>query len=496
MLLLVVVIVVGWKLTPTWIDRFIASSASHDGEQAHDDHAHDEHGNDDHGHAHDGHGDSHGDASHDEAAIGLELTPQALKNLGLTAEYLKPLELSSYERAISVPAIVAPRPGRTQLRVSSPLSGVVTHVHAVTGEAVTPGHMLFEVRLTYEDLVESQTQFLKTLSELEVEERELVRLEEVTRSGAIAGKTLLERRYAKDKIEASLASQREALRLHGLSPEQIKTIEKERRLLRDLAIEAPDIDEHPEDEGFRLSRLPFKSAAYRMSFFEQEQDHDHKSDTSKERPLIIDELKVQKGQGVVAGEMLCSLSDYSKLYIEGQAFEQDAPVVAHAAQKGWLLSASFPDGNSEQNLSGLKLAYVENAVDPATRTLSFFVELPNEVLRDETNDEGQRFMTFKYRIGQRLQLKVPVDVWESQIVVPVDAVVKEGADWYVFQQNGNRFERVAVHVKHRDQQVVVIDNDGAIYPGDVIALKSAHQLQMAIKNKLDGGVDPHAGHTH
>ena len=91
---------------------------------------------------------------------------------------------------------------------------------------------------------------------------------------------------------------------------------------------------------------------------------------------------------------------------------------------------------------------------------------------------------------------MPVEQWESQIVVPVDAVVKEGADWYVFQQNGANFTRVPVHVKHRDQSSAVIANDGSIFPGDVIALKSAHQMQMAIKNKSGGGADPHAGHNH
>ena len=35
-----------------------------------------------------------------------------------------------------------------------------------------------------------------------------------------------------------------------------------------------------------------------------------------------------------------------------------------------------------------------------------------------------------------------------------------------------------------------IENDGSIFPGDKIALAGAHQLQMALKNKAGGGVDP------
>ncbi|MEZ6075346.1 MAG: efflux RND transporter periplasmic adaptor subunit [Pirellulaceae bacterium] len=164
--------------------------------------------------------------------MSIELTPQARLNLGLTEEYLQPIRLQSYQRTITVPAVVAAKPGRSQIIVSSPLNGVVTHVHAVTGEAVMPGELLFEVRLTYEDLVETQTQYLKTISELEVEAREIERLEKVTQSGAISGKVLLDRRYAKEKLEALLRSQREALRLHGLSDRQVDAIGNDGRLLR------------------------------------------------------------------------------------------------------------------------------------------------------------------------------------------------------------------------------------------------------------------------
>jgi multidrug efflux pump subunit AcrA (membrane-fusion protein) len=439
---------------------------------------------DEHGHQTDGH--EHGHAGHEEMTS-LELTPQAMKNLGLGPESLKPITLSNYHRSISVPAIITARPGRTQIQVSSPLSGVVTHVHAVTGEAVTPGELLFEVRLTYEDLVDTQSQFLKTISELEVENREIARLEQVTLSGALSDKPLLERRYAKDKLEAALNSQREALRLHGLSVDQIDRIQSQRRLLRDLKIFAPDIDQHSENEELHLTSTRLRSISYQAD--EHEQSHSG-------RPLIVEELRVQKGQGVTAGEMLCKLSDFSQLYIEGQAFEQDGPAVVNAALEKWPIRAILSTPAGDQILNDLKLAFVGNSVNEASRTLSFYVELPNEILRDEVNNSGQRFLSWKYRPGQRLQLQVPVESWQDQIVVPVDAVAKEGAEWFVFQRNGDHFDRVPVHVRHRDQASVVIANDGAIYPGDVIALKSAHQMQIALKNKSGGGVDPHAGHHH
>ncbi|MCA9082190.1 MAG: hypothetical protein KDA58_16630, partial [Planctomycetaceae bacterium] len=94
-----------------------------------------------HGHGADEHDHDHGTTAKVES---LELPLQARRNLGLTDEFLKPVALSTYRHSITVPAVVVARPGRTTLKVSTPLTGVITHVHAVTGEAVQPGTLLFE----------------------------------------------------------------------------------------------------------------------------------------------------------------------------------------------------------------------------------------------------------------------------------------------------------------------------------------------------------------
>ena len=489
-----------WPALNGWIDGTIASRAGAPpkagGGETHGtpadnhvhsgDHAHDGHG---HEHGHDHEEDEHDHAGHSEGNA-LELTPQSLKNLGLTSEYLRPIELANFYRTITVPAIVVAKPGRTEIQVSSPMIGIVQHVHATSGEAVVPGGLLFEVRLTYEDLVETQTQLLKNVADLAIEQREIARLEEVTRSGAVASKFLLERQYALQKLESSIAAQRAALQLHGLSEEQVDTIVREQKLLRDLTIVAPEVDSHAhEEDDLRLSDRRFSAASYHPG-------SQAEAASGEPTPLIVERLNASKGQGVQAGEMLCTLADYSALYIEGKAFEQDAPAIAEVVARGWPIAAVFPGVAGPESVGDLKLAYVANAVDAQSRTLSFYVDLPNTKLRDETSPEGQRFVTWRYRVGQRLELRVPVESWEQQIVLPVDAAVKDGAEWYVFQQNGDHFDRVAVHVKYRDQQNVVIENDGAISPGDVVALRSAHQMQMAIKNKSGAGVDPHAGHNH
>ena len=424
-------------------------------------------------------------AGHD-AANSLELSDTALRNLGLTAEFLRPVAITTFRRTISIPAVVVERPGRTEVHVSAPLSGVVTHVHAVTGEAVEPGTLLFEIRLTHEELVTSQTEFLKSLGELEVEEAEVRRLKDTTATGAIAGKTLLERQYARDRLLASIRAQREALKLHGLSDRHIDDITRDRKLLRSLHVVAPDMDVHAHDEELRLNAQVAPSQIHPVDL----------TATSRTNPLIIDQLSVDKGQAVNAGDKLCVVSDFSKLFIEGQAFDQDSTAVSTALDNNWPVTAVFPGPDGDVRVDDLRIGFLGTEVDRASRSLSCFVDLPNTVSRDVTNADGQRFVSWKFRPGQRLQVLVPVEEWANEIVLPIDAVVREGADWFVFQQNGSHFDRKAVHVKYRDPTSAVIANDGSIFPGDVVALRCAHQMQMAIKNKSGAGADPHAGHNH
>ena len=122
--------------------------------------------------------------------------------------------------------------------------------------------------------------------------------------------------------------------------------------------------------------------------------------------------------------------------------------------------------------------------------------VPNQVLQDTTTPDGHRFVTWRFKPGQRMQLRVPVEQWKDRIVLPVDAIAQEGAETFAFLQNGDHFDRRPVHVEYRDQLWVVVANDGSLFPGDTVALTGAHQMQVALKNKAGGGVDPHAGHNH
>lgn len=430
----------------------------------------------------------HDHAGHDEASS-LELSPQARKNVGLTSDKLIPVKLQPFTRTITIPAIVVERPGKTRITIVAPMTGIVMNVNVTAGEAVKPDRELFKIRLTHEDLVQAQTAYLKTLGELDVEKKEILRIQDITNSGVIAGKVLLEREYEKEKLEAILKSQREALLLHGFSDAQVDRIDKTRHLIQEHQVYVPRLNVQSGEVQLPNMKIRRISAT------------EYSSLNPKVLPppsvLIVQSMKVSKGDFVQAGDTLCVLADYSELYLKGQAFEQEADEIVRCMEKQWPVQAIQEANNKEKKLiSHLKIDYLDNQIDTDVRTFSVFVNLPNRVQHDTLKKNGNRFITWQFKPGQRMQLRVPVEIWEKQIVLPVEAIASEGAEHFVFQENGDHFDRRPVHILYQDQLWAVIENDGSIFPGDKIALAGAHQLQMALKNKAGGGVDPHAGHSH
>ena len=219
--------------------------------------------------------------------------------------------------------MVVERPGRSNIQVAAPLTGVVTRVWPLQGETVTPGQPLFDLRLTHEEVVEAQAEFLKTAEELDVVQREIDRLEKVAADGVISGKTLLERKYEQQKLQGLPALAAPATLAARTLAQQVDDILAKRTLLSDLTITVPD---QPSEAA--------QDAAARL--------------------LQVQELKVEKGQHVKAGDPLCVLADHSKLYIQGKAFEQDAPVLDKAANNDWRVTAVIDaNGQARQTVPDL-----------------------------------------------------------------------------------------------------------------------------------------------
>jgi membrane fusion protein, heavy metal efflux system len=398
-----------------------------------------------------------------EAAASFHLSKQAEANIDMR---LAKVEIGQFERTVSVPAMIVERPGWSETQVAAPLTGVVTRIRAMQGETIAPGQPLFDLRLTHEEVVEGQSQFLRAIEELDVVRREIARLQKVADEGAIAGKNLLERKYEQQKLEAILHSQRQALLLHGLTPEQTDEIAAKRTLVKEITVSAP-------------------------------RRGDDRSGSESGRLQQIEDLKVSEGQHVKVGDTLCVLADHSTLYIQGKAFSQDMPLLSEAVENNWTLTAVINGGTpQQQTVPGLRIVYLANKIESESRAFAFYVELPNQLLRTRQDADGRRFSSWRFKPGERVDLKAPVEKWSDRIVLPVDAVVREGAECYVFEKVGEGLMRRAVRVEYSDQYSAVIANDGALTLGAMAVVSGSYQVHLAMKNAAGGAPDPHAGHMH
>ncbi len=467
-----------------WLPLLTVQASAPAAEAGHEDHA----GADHTGHDHAGH--DHGaDAGHgaDGDQNSVPLSEQARANLGLK---LGAVELSGYTKNLVIPGVVVEQPGHSERRITTSLAGVVVKVHAFPGQAVKPGDPLMDIQPTGELLTNAQAALLKSLQDIELVDLELKRLAPLVENGSIPARNKLEKEYELKRLDSQKLVQIQELLVRGLTPHQITEMVEHKTLLREFTIHVPggtpkpppkdDGHNHPSIVPTGLMRVPerLESAVEDIVY-------------------TIESIDIFPGKLVQPGDELCDLGLHTELYLEGHAFERDSRLIALAVQEQRPLTALF-EGESEapELREGLLIRYVENSLDPATRTLRFFVPLQNEVIRDAEADNGVIYRSWRFKPGQKVRLLLPVQKLTEQIVLPADAVVTEGPDAYIFRANGELLERVPVVIEHRDPRYVVLRNDGSVFPGDEIALNQAYQINLALKKQQGSGIDLHAGHNH
>ena len=449
----------------------------HEGDVGHDEHVE--------------HEDEHGEEDH------VALTKQAFENLKLR---LALPTRGTYWKSTLVPAKVVEIPGRSDLTTSTPVAGVIESVNVVPGETVSLREPLFEIRLTDEALLAAQAKYLETLTQEEVAKQEIQRLAPLIDSGAVPGSQKRALEYEVKQLEAKQTTTLQELRGRGMPESQIDELRRKRTLASTLSIFAPQ----------------FVS--------ETRVERDGPSGYS------IENLLVHPGKSVSRGGSLCTIAYHQKLYIEGTAFEVDLPVLQRIADEEWKIDAETTvnshghhQGHSHAAPLKLNLLRIDNHVDEATQTVRFFLELPNEVTQTLTED-GRQFEQWKFRPGQRLHLRLPVERWENQITLPADAVVIDGPNAFVFAEHHHdeeqeptgavagevaeihevdpehdvfmELEPVPVHLLHRDNKTVVIADDGQLHDGERIAFNAAYKLYLALKMQAGGGGGHHHHHDH
>ncbi|KAA5544542.1 efflux RND transporter periplasmic adaptor subunit [Roseiconus nitratireducens] len=405
----------------------------------------------------------------------LELSEQARKNLNLVSKGMRPTD---YWRVITIPGMVQDRPGISDRGVTSPAVGVVSQIHVYPGDTVRPGETLVTLQLFSEYLQATQTRLFQAVQEISLVQAELDRVSGLARVGGVSGSRLIELRNEIKRQRTLTQAARQELLTRGLSPSQVDQVESG-AFVSTIEVVAPQprtLDTASLDgnapsvlqAGYIVADQLDRSIAYE-----------------------VQELPVELGQTVQAGQPIANLSNHGSLYVVGHAFKREAGFLEIAAQQGRNVQIDFADDTPEywpELETSFSIRHLSNSIDPESRTFDFFIPLSNQSRTYQKNEET--FLVWRFRPGQRVRIHVPVEKMTDVFVMPADAVVSEGPESYVFRQNGDLFNQISVHVLHRDRRNVVIANDGSMTTGAYFAQNAAASLNRVLKAQSASGEQP------
>ncbi len=398
----------------------------------------------------------------------LKMSEQARKNLGLVSKLARP---QAYWRTIEVPGEIVDRPGYSDRGVTSPAVGVVTEVHAFPGDTVKPGARLFTLRLFSEYLQNTQAELFKATREVQLITEQYARLEVLAKSGGVPEVRLIELDNQLRRQKALIQSCQQDLLTRGLNPEQIKSV-ADGTFVSTIDVVAPPVIDHTAQAN-EIQPVAFESTGSNVDGLAYE----------------VQELNVELGQQVQAGQLLSTLANHQALFIEGHAFKREASFLAKAAENKWPIRCAFAEDDQvdwpafDQTL---EIRHLANSINSVTRTFNFFIPLLNQ--SRSYDKDNQTFIVWRFRPGQRVRLQVPVAELKDVLVLPSAAIVREGPEAYVFQQNGDLFNRLPVHVLHEDRLEIVLANDGSVKKGLYLAQSAAASLNRVLKAQAASGV--------
>jgi len=398
----------------------------------------------------------------------LKLSPQARKNLGLVA---KPARTQTYWRTIQVPGEIVDRPGRSDRGVTSPAVGVVSEVHAFPGDTVRPGERLFTLRLFSEYLQNTQKELFSSTKETQLIGEQIERLSPLADKRVIPRTQIIDLENQLRRLAAVIQSHRQDLLTRGLNPKQIESVSNGQFVSTVDVVAPPRVED-------RDKLVTIQQTAYQEGNGGDEQF-----------AFEVQELNAELGQQVQAGQLLITLANHGSLYLEGHAFKREAPYLEKAAQNGWDISVEFAEDDPQswpKLEQTFEIRYLSNSIDEQSRTFAFFIPLENQSRSYEKN--GETFVVWRFRPGQRLRLHVPIEELKDVLVLPSAAIAREGPEAYVFQQNGDLFNRIPVQVLHEDRLNIVIANDGSVTPGLYLAQSAAASLNRVLKAQAASGM--------
>ncbi|MCA9014876.1 MAG: efflux RND transporter periplasmic adaptor subunit [Planctomycetaceae bacterium] len=404
----------------------------------------------------------------------IVLSDQAIANLGLQVKSVLP---ETYWKTLQVPGMVVDRPGRSDRGVISPVDGVVEKMNYFPGDTVRPGDILYTIRILSETLQQTQTNLFKDTQNIVLAEAKKKRLE--ASAGAVPGSLIIEVANDIKRLKVAIKGYQQELISRGFTPQQLNEIATG-NFVKDLNILVPD--------QINESRLQKNSVVTQKT---------EEAVQLESRPSFeVQECKIDLGQQVKTGQMLCLLANHRQLAIEGRAFRDETQLLERSVKEGWPVEVDFQEHASSDWPAvnqRFPIQYLSNVIDPVNRTFAFRMPLENQ--SRVVKHDGQTQVLWRFRPGQKVRLLIRVEKIENVFVLPADAVAREGAEAYIFTQNVNTFNRKPVRVLERDRRHTVIANDGSLTPGSFVVQGSAEQLNRMLKSS-SGDDLPEGYHIH
>ena len=181
---------------------------------------------------------------------------------------------------------------------------------------------------------------------------------------------------------------------------------------------------------------------------------------------VVTTFDVSKGEVISRDKELFTIVDTSTVWALADVYEKDIQYVARGGKCG-VKVASY----SKDVFSGT-IAYLSDALDPASRTAKLRCVVPNS--------DG------RLKLEMFATVTVPTNDVRTGVTVPPTALQDISGQTVVFvQQEPTKFEKRAVKIGQRDDHAVEITT--GLQPGEKVVADGSFYLKSALMRELIGG---------
>jgi cobalt-zinc-cadmium efflux system membrane fusion protein len=163
----------------------------------------------------------------------VRITPAQIKTLGIETS---PIQANANANSQRLPGEIVVPVDQARI-ISAPQPGLIDQMLVATGQRVKQGQAL--AHLSSPDLVALQRDHLQALSQQRLSQNSLNRDTELYKDGIIAERRYLTSESNHAEVNALLAERRQALKLSGMSPQAIKSLETSGSYTNGITLAAP-----------------------------------------------------------------------------------------------------------------------------------------------------------------------------------------------------------------------------------------------------------------